>query len=53
MTEIKINGKRLVANKYVYKVFRKLILALLETLKDLPEIEKVEITITKEGQSSE
>lgn len=45
MIEIKINGKRLVANKYVYDVFKTLIFALLSTLKDIPKIETVEITI--------
>ncbi len=53
MTEIKINGKRLVANKYVYEVFKSVILALIGTLKDIPKIEKIEITITEENQSSE
>jgi XTP/dITP diphosphohydrolase len=48
MVEIKVNGKRLPANKYVYKVFESVILALLDTLKDVPEIKKVEITIDKE-----
>jgi len=48
MVEIKVNGKRLPANKYVYKVFESVILALLDTLKDVPEIQKVEITIDKE-----
>ena len=50
MVEIKVNGKRLPANKYVYKVFESVILALLNTLKDIPEIKKVEITIDKEKE---
>jgi len=45
--EIKINGKKLDADKYVYDVFESVILALLGTLKDIPEIRKVEITIEK------
>jgi len=48
MVEIKINGKRLPANKYVYKVFKSVIFALLGTLKNIPEIETVEITIKKD-----
>ncbi|MEF3245262.1 MAG: RdgB/HAM1 family non-canonical purine NTP pyrophosphatase [Caldisericaceae bacterium] len=52
MTEIKINGKRLVANKYVYSVFEKVIFALLETLKDIPEIETVEIKIDKKEEKT-
>jgi XTP/dITP diphosphohydrolase len=47
MVEIKINGKRLPANKYVYEVFEKVIMALIATLKDIPEIETVEIKIDK------
>ncbi|MGB9769929.1 MULTISPECIES: RdgB/HAM1 family non-canonical purine NTP pyrophosphatase [Caldisericum] len=47
MIEIKVNGKRLPANKYVYSVFEKVILALLSTLKDIPEIKTVEIKIDK------
>jgi len=50
MIEIKVNGKRLPANKYVYSVFEKVIFALLETLKDLPEIETVEIKIDKKKE---
>ena len=48
MVEIKINGKRLPANKYVYEVFKSVIFALLGTLKNIPEIETVEITIKKD-----
>ena len=48
MIEIKINGKKLVANKYVYDIFRSVILALISTLKDIPEVEEVEIKIKKE-----
>ena len=48
MIEIKINGKRLVANKYIYEVFKSVILALVGTLKNIPEIEKIEITIKKD-----
>ena len=48
MIEIKINGKRLVANKYIYEVFKSVILALVGTLKSIPEIEKIEITIKKD-----
>ncbi len=48
MLEIKINGKRLVANKYIYEVFKSVIFAILGTLKDIPEIETVEITIKNE-----
>ena len=51
MIEIKINGKRLVANKYVYDVFKSLIFALLGTLKNMPKIETVEITIKDEKNS--
>ena len=50
MVEIKVNGKRLPTNKYVYQVFKSVILALIGTLKDIPEIEKVEIKITKEEE---
>ncbi len=50
MTEIKINGKRLVANKYIYDVFKSVIFALLSTLKNMPKIETVEITIKKEKE---
>lgn len=50
MVEIKVNGKRLPANKYVYQVFDSVIMALLSTLKDIPEIEEVEIKITKEKE---
>jgi XTP/dITP diphosphohydrolase len=50
MVEIKVNGRRLPANKYVYKVFESVILALLDTLKDIPEIKKVEIIIDKEKE---
>lgn len=50
MVEIKVNGERLPANKYVYQVFRSVIMALLSTLKDVPEIEEVEIKITKEKE---
>ncbi|BAL81450.1 RdgB/HAM1 family non-canonical purine NTP pyrophosphatase [Caldisericum exile] len=50
MIEIKINGKRLPANKYVYSVFEKVIYAILSTLKDLPEIETVEIKIEKKEE---
>ena len=52
MVEIKINGKRLPANKYVYEVFKSVIFALLGTLKNIPEIETVEITIKKDQSSS-
>lgn len=45
MIEIKVNGKKLPANKYVYEVFESVILALLNTLKDIPAVEKLEITI--------
>ncbi len=48
MVEIKINGKRLPANKYVYEVFEKVIMALVDTLKDVPEIGTIEIKIEKE-----
>lgn len=48
MVEIKINGKRLPANKYVYEVFENVIMALISTLKDLPNVETVEIKIEKE-----
>ncbi len=48
MVEIKINGKRLPTNKYVYEVFKSVILALIGTLKDIPEVKTVEITIKKE-----
>ncbi len=51
MVEIKINGKRLPANKYVYEVFKSVIFALLGTLKNIPEIETVEITIKKDDKS--
>jgi XTP/dITP diphosphohydrolase len=51
MVEIKVNGKKLPANKYVYKVFESVILALLDTLKGIPVIEKVEITINKEKET--
>jgi len=53
MIEIKINGKRLPANKYVYTVFEKVIFALLDTLKDIPEIETVEIKIDKKDKTEE
>jgi XTP/dITP diphosphohydrolase len=46
MIEIKINGKRLIANKYIYEVFKTVIFALLGTLKNMPEIKTVEIKIT-------
>jgi XTP/dITP diphosphohydrolase len=51
MVEIKVNGKRLPANKYVYKVFEAVILALFDTLKDVPDIQKIEITIDKEKET--
>jgi XTP/dITP diphosphohydrolase len=51
MVEIKVNGKKLPANKYVYKVFESVILALLDTLKGIPVIKKVEITINKEKET--
>ena len=47
MVEIKINGKRLPANKYVYEVFEHVIMALISTLKDIPNVETVEIRIEK------
>lgn len=47
MTEIKINGVKLAANSYVYTVFEKVILALLDTLNNIPEIQTVEIKINK------
>lgn len=47
MIEIKVNGKRLPANKYVYSVFESVIMALISTLRDVPEIEQVEITLKK------
>ncbi len=50
MVEIKVNGKRLPANKYVYQVFKSVIMALLSTLNDIPEIEEVEIKIKKEKE---
>lgn len=50
MVEIKVNGKRLPANKYVYQVFESVILALVATLKDIPEIKEVEIKISKEKE---
>ena len=50
MIEIKVNGKRLPANKYVYQVFESVILALVGTLKDIPEIKEVEIKINKEKE---
>jgi XTP/dITP diphosphohydrolase len=50
MVEIKVNGKKLPANKYVYRVFESVILSLLDTLKDIPVVEKVEITVDKEKE---
>jgi hypothetical protein len=47
MTEIKINGVKLAANSYVYTVFEKVILALLDTLNNIPEIQTIEIKIDK------
>jgi len=48
MVEIKVNGKRLVANKYIYEVFKSVIFALLSTLKNIPEMDTIEITIKKD-----
>jgi XTP/dITP diphosphohydrolase len=50
MIEIKVNGKRLPANKYVYEVFKSVIFALLNTLKNVQEIDSVEITIKKDKE---
>ncbi|MGB9695099.1 MAG: RdgB/HAM1 family non-canonical purine NTP pyrophosphatase [Caldisericaceae bacterium] len=49
MIEVKINGKRLPANKYVYEVFETVIMAIISTLKEIPEVETVEIKIVKEA----
>ncbi len=50
MIEIKVNGKRFPANKYVYEVFKSVIFALINTLKNVPEIDSVEITIKKDKE---
>ncbi|MGC9125358.1 MAG: hypothetical protein ACP5GW_04455, partial [Caldisericaceae bacterium] len=48
MIEVKINGKRLPANKNDYEVFETVIMAIISTLKEIPEVETVEIKIVKE-----
>ena len=50
MIEIKVNGKRFPANKYIYEVFKSVIFALINTLKNVPEIDSVEITIKKDKE---
>ena len=45
--EIKVNGKKLDLDSYMNDVFRSVILALVSTIKDTRDIEKVEITIHK------